>query len=214
MDAQLLSVPPSFAASFTPFVAQLAGAPNGTIVLYDAAGAAVAATYRLAPEAYFSPRYPQSGDLHPVEPGESLVEGTDNHPWKLAATAAGLALTDETGEVVGSVSPPSQGLISLASGTTGGSTRWLFGIVDPQVTMVQMIAGKDPANQMVMQMRPLADGNEAFWGGWAGESQVPRGVLVATDANCQVVATIDAQTGESVAAPTGLSCEAPTSASP
>jgi hypothetical protein len=43
---------------------------------------------------------------------------------------------------------------------------------------------------------------------------VPRGVIVATDANCQVVATIDVQTGESVAPPTGLSCEAPTSASP
>ncbi|MGZ5305578.1 MAG: hypothetical protein ACXWEG_02480 [Actinomycetota bacterium] len=212
VDAELLSVPPSFGAPFTPFTAQLAGAPNGTIVLYDAAGAAIA-TYRLAPEAYFSPRYPDSGDPHPVEPGESLVAGSDHHPWKLVSTGAGPVLIDETGEIVAAAPPPGENLISFTTGTTGGSTRWLFGIVDPQVTMVQMIAGKDPADQMVMQMRPLADGNEAFWGGWAGESQVPRGVIVATDTDCQVVAAIDVQTGESVAPPSGLSCEA-TSASP
>ena len=213
VDAELVSVPASFGAPSTPFVAQLDGAPNGTIVLYDAAGTAIA-TYRLAPEAYFSPRYPQSGDPHPVEPGESLVEGSEHHPWKLVSTGTGPVLIDEKGEIVAEAPPPGENLISFSTGTTGGSTRWLFGIVDPRVTMVQMIAGKDPTDQVVMQMRPLADGNEAFWGGWAGESQVPRGVIVATDANCEVVAAIDAQTGESVTPPEGLSCDAPTPARP
>ncbi|MGZ8566446.1 MAG: hypothetical protein ACXWXS_05285 [Actinomycetota bacterium] len=212
-DAELLRVPPGFGAPFTPFVAQLAGAPDGTVVLYDAAGTEIA-TYRLAPEAYFSARYPQSGDPHAVAPGGSLVDGSENHPWKLAATDTGLALTDETGEIVALIGPPGEDLVSFTTGTTGGATIWLFGIVDPRVTLVQLLAGKDPAAQMVMQMRPLADGNVAFWGGWSGESQIPRGVIVATDADCQVVAAIDAQTGERVDPPTGLSCDAPPSSSP
>jgi hypothetical protein len=206
VDAELLHVPASAEVPFIPFAAQLTGAPDGTIVLIDASGTTIA-TYRLAPEAYFSSAYPRSGDTHAFAAGESLVSGSDAQPWKIAATAGGITLFDETGQQVTTASPPGDQLISFTTGTIGNGTTWLFGIIDPRVTLVQMIAGKDSMNQMALLTSPLADGTEAFWGGWGGGSEIPKGLLVATDADCNVVASIDVQSGANVTAPTGLSCD-------
>lgn len=212
LDAELLNPPASFEAPFTPFVAQLPGAPKGTIVLYDSAGATVA-TYRMSPEGYFSSRYPRSGDPHGYVPGESLAGGNDNHPWKLTVTATGVALFDEAGQEVASTSPLGESGITFASGTVNDTT-WVFGIVDPGVTLVQLYMGRDPADRTSAITTPLADGTSAFQTGWAGGSDPSKGVLVAMDGNCEVVASIDIQTGESVAPPKGTPCDAPSDASP
>jgi hypothetical protein len=213
VDAELLPVPASAGAPFIPFVAQLPGAPNGTITLIDGAGTTIA-TYRLAPEAYFSSAYPRSGDTHAFEPGEAFVDGGDAHPWKIAATAEGIALFDETAQEISAVSLQEGDPLSFATGTVGNDTTWLFGIVDPRVTLVQMIAGKGEIDQTTMQSVPLADGTAAFWGGWGDGAGIPDGVLVATDGDCNVVASIDVQSGSSVTPPPGLSCDSATSGQP
>lgn len=200
-DAPIFDLPSSLGTDVRAFVAPMLGAPRGSVTTYDAAGT-VLTRVRFAPgESCWSPERPCS--RAPISEGV-LAEGTAGGiGWRIVAQGGTLRLLDERGAELASVegTPAPILLRTVTLGAGPDALQIPLGLAAPGTTSVVLVSSglSAPASA-----QPLADGTVAFWAPVSPPD--PGAVIVAFDAGCRVVGTVEVATGEPAGAPAGIPC--------